>query len=76
MSAKREQDSFLASSPPGTAERPVFRLFTQSRFHRVILDVFDRLAEMFFVSYVPIEIIVNPEFTRPLEHFIRLVRRV
>jgi hypothetical protein len=76
MSAQREQVLFLAFSPPGTAEGPVTRFFTQSRLHRIILDVFDRFVEMFFVSCVPIEIIVNPEFTRPPEYLIRLVRHV
>jgi hypothetical protein len=62
MSAQREQFLFLASSPPGTTERPVSRVFTQSRFHRIILDVFDRFVEVFFVSYAPIKIIIYPEF--------------
>jgi hypothetical protein len=76
MSAKREQVLFPTFSPPGTAKRPVAWFFTQTGLYGIILDVFDRFVEVFFVPCVPIKIIVNPEFACAPEYLIRLVRRV
>ena len=62
------------STEPGAAEWPVFRAFTQSCFHGIVLDVLHGLREVFAVSDITIKVIQHPELPASVEKFVCLVR--
>jgi len=55
-------------SPRCTTKRPVLRSLTQTRLHRIILDVLNYTSEMPGISNVTIEVFFLPEATLTLQH--------
>src|SRR5262245_44786093 len=56
------------------APKPVFRLFAQPGFDRVVFNVGNRVAVMPFVANVPVERFALPKLIRAFQNLIAFVR--
>jgi hypothetical protein len=74
MSAQRER--LLSFPKKRAAEWPITRGCAQASLCRVVLNVFNGLAKVFFVSEVSIKIVFNPKLATPAQYFVCLMRCV
>src|SRR5215218_9746320 len=56
-----------------TRKPPLFRLLTQARLHRIVLDISNNTSVVSRVPYVPVERLDLPETAAPSKQLVRLM---
>ena len=65
--------ALLPLSPGCTTKRPAFRFLTETRLHRIVLNIGYNLGEMPRIPNVTIEVFFLPESTFPIKHPVSLI---
>jgi hypothetical protein len=69
-------DHLVSGFKPGATERPITSLLTESSFHRIILDVPDRIQKMSLVSNQAIKILSHPKLSGAVKNLVGFMSRV
>jgi len=60
-------------SKPRTAPPPVFRIFTQARFHRIAFYISHGVLEVTLIANITVKWLILPELTGALQDLIALM---